>query len=103
MQVQTRWLGKPVSPGQQLEVDDGVAERWLGSGIAAYPPAKAPETPAQADEPTEGIPDSFPGAQALRSAGYDHPGQLAQLSKHELMEIKGVGEATADSIMKKLA
>lgn len=44
------------------------------------------------------IPDDFPGAKALRAAGWDM-GDVMEATKEDLVALKGIGDATADEII----
>lgn len=44
------------------------------------------------------IPDDFPGAKALRAAGWDM-GDVIDATKEDLVALKGIGDATADEIL----
>lgn len=46
--------------------------------------------------------DDFPGVDELRSAGYTTYSDVIALSKNDLTAIKGIGNVTADVILKDL-
>jgi hypothetical protein len=45
------------------------------------------------------LPDDFPGVEHLREAGYDTLESVRELSKEEIIALKGIGPATAEKIL----
>lgn len=47
-----------------------------------------------------GLPDDFPGREALKGSGVKSMAAVRKLDKSALVEIDGIGEATAEKILK---
>ena len=100
MRVNTRYRGRRVAVGDTVDVPDEVAERWAERGLAARASkrnAKA-ATPKPLDIDEVDYPEGFPGAEHLRSAGIT-PDKLAGMTEGELVEVDGIGYATAAKII----
>lgn len=107
----------PSFPQRVTVVESSWARRFVRQGRAEYVTADPPEvdaTPAGPEleevpsapervTPTEpgAIPDDFPGARALASAGVTSLDELRGVE--DLTAIRGIGAATADAIREALA
>lgn len=109
MNVRTRYRGRAVQKGDEVEVTDAVARRWM---TGPRPLAAAVEgrrgrvidatgsSIARSTESPRGneYPDGFPGARELREAGVT-PDRVRQMTEDELREVHGIGRATAAKIV----
>jgi hypothetical protein len=75
-------------------VDDASTAAWFAErGFIVTPPAQAERAPLPAD---------FPGRDALARAGFRFLDQLEGLTETNLLEVPGVGRATARRILEAL-
>lgn len=96
-------------PGQGIEVPAGLAQTLGLEVVKEEPEAQPVEAQAEESQPAESqldlsksghwLPDNFPGRDHLLEAGYGTIEEVGQLSKAQLMEIKGIGRATAQNIL----
>lgn len=108
MRVQRKHGGRALSPGDELEVSPGLAERWVRRGIAGFADASPgePENAGHSDqeiEQIEALLEAIPGlnrkqAGALVVAGYGDVEALAEVDNGTLAEIDGIAAGTIAKI-----
>ena len=87
-----RYGGRRHAEGVTLDVPDETAERWGRHGIASA-------VATQIGEHTDGgYPAGFPGAHELEAAGITLD-EVQQMTAEDLMEVDGIGRATAAKII----
>jgi hypothetical protein len=93
--------GEEFEEGDRVEIPEGEAKRLVQSGALAPAEDSEPLMPAEeAPEPSEDL-KTLVGtrpAGALAEAGYPTIEAALELTRGELVELKGVGDATADDL-----
>ena len=72
---------EPVEGGAEIELKEPVNHSWVGVAVISNP-----------------LPDDFPGKDALEQAGIISLGEVPRLGA-DLIEIPGIGTATANKIL----
>lgn len=90
--------GKPIDAPELLVSDLLAATVHLeGEEINVFVPAKKQDE-VPAEEAATDYPEGFPFADVLQKNGYTHADAIA-LSREQLVELKGIGEKSADAIL----
>lgn len=84
------------SEGEVVDLPKEEALRLIEKGVATEPDTEEART---AKEAADALPSGFPGHDALVEAGHSTLSAVRGLTKDQLVDIEGIGDATADKIL----